>query len=218
MCASFALPGRWVGGISLLLRPALPLAAVLLRAQFHFFFPDQLAAFSTRPILISTSYGPFAAKRPGWAVWGATLTVLGLFARTHSAGIDYLAFQLVRVQNLDIATKAVADSYGAYNLFHAFSFGAFFGWTVLAIGAYLSGTLGLARSIALASMSALMLGTFKGTSPTSILATCGLCVASVPLGLQVLRDGPMPTARTALVNILAAAAVAVLSVVFGELG
>ena len=89
---------------------------------------------------------------------------------------------------------------------------------MLAIGAYVSGELGLARSIALACMSALMLGTLKGTSPTSIVATCGLCVALVPLGLQVLRNGPMPIPRTALVNILTAVTVIVLPVVFGELG
>jgi hypothetical protein len=39
------------------------------------------------------------AKRPGWAVWGGTLVVFGLFARTFHAGIDHFAFQLVRVQN-----------------------------------------------------------------------------------------------------------------------
>jgi hypothetical protein len=51
------------------------------------------------------------AKRPGWAVWGGTLVVFGLFARTFHAGIDHFAFQLVRVQNLELATKAVAGSF-----------------------------------------------------------------------------------------------------------
>lgn len=62
----------------------------------------------------------------------------------------------------------------------------------LAIGAYGSGALSLARSLALASMSALMLGTLKGTSPRA----------------------PCP----ALIQTLAAAAVIVLSVVLGQLG
>ena len=225
-----SFPGCWVGGISMVLGPILLLIGVALRFQFDFFFPQQLAAFQTHPTLMTASYNVFAAgnilmwpaivalanliggARPGWAVWGGTLAMFGLFARTHSAGIDHLAFQLVRVQDLGFATKAVADSYGAYDMFHAVSFGAFFGWMVLAIGAFLSGTLGLFRSIALALMSALMLGTLKGTTVTSIVATAGLCVAVVPLGIRVLRHGSAPNLRTALLQSLAA--IGVIALVF----
>jgi hypothetical protein len=214
----FWFPGPWIGGISLVAAPLLLLAGVILRAQFHFFFPQQLAAYQNHPVLIATSYGLFAAgnvmlwpavttlavliggTRPGWGAWGGTLAMFGLFARTHSAGVDHLAFQLVRVQNLDLATKAVAGSYGAYDLFHAVAFGAFFGWIVLAVGAYLSGTLGVVRSSALALMSALMLGTLKGTAPSSIVATAGLCLALMPLGVRMLRTGSVRDRRTALAH------------------
>ena len=47
-------------------------------------------------------------------------------------------------------------------------------------------------------MSALMLGTLKGTTPTSLVAVAGLCVALVPLGVQVLRSGSAPDRCTAL--------------------
>ena len=38
-----------------------------------------------------------SGTRPRWATWGGTLAILGLFARTFHAGVDHLAFQLVRV-------------------------------------------------------------------------------------------------------------------------
>jgi len=132
----------------MVLGPILLLIGVALRFQFHFFFPQQLAAFHTHPTLMTASYSVFAAgnipmwlaivalanligrTKPGWAVWGGMLAIFGLFARTHSAGIDHFAFQLVRVQDLEPATKAVAESYGAYDMFHAISFGAFLdGWS-----------------------------------------------------------------------------------------
>src|SRR5512138_3428165 len=93
-------PGRWVGGTALMLAPVLMLTGVLLRLQFPFFFPQQLAAYAKHPTLLKTAYGFFLAgnillwpailslanlitvRRPPWAVWGGCLTMLGLFART----------------------------------------------------------------------------------------------------------------------------------------
>ncbi|MFG1694465.1 hypothetical protein [Nonomuraea sp. NPDC049309] len=82
--------------------------------------------------------------------------------------------------------------------FRALSGPAFFGWVVLAAGAYRSGVLGLGRSVALGLMSMLALGPLKGTQiPQSFIAVGGLCVAFVPLGVSLLRDGPRrPGARS----------------------
>lgn len=66
----------------------------------------------------------------------------------------------------------------------------FFGWVVLAVGAYRSGALGLGRSVALGLMSALALGTLKGTEPQSYVAVGGLCLALIPMGVSLLREGP----------------------------
>lgn len=38
------IPGRWVGGVAMVIAPVLLLVGVLLRVQFHFFFPT-----SSRP-------------------------------------------------------------------------------------------------------------------------------------------------------------------------
>ncbi|WP_338876917.1 hypothetical protein WBJ53_14780 [Spirosoma sp. SC4-14] len=209
-------PGRWVGGFSLLIAPLLLLGAEILRVQFNFFFPQQLAAFAQYPLLIQTAYSLFLAgtillwpailtlahligrTKPAWATWGCTFVMLGLFARTFHYGINHLAFQLVKSQNLQQATKAVAESYGAFHIVSVLSGTILFGWIILAIGAYVSGTLSLFRSLSLGLMSALMLGVLKGSTPFSILATSGLCVALVPLGFVVLKTGPAPEWRATL--------------------
>jgi hypothetical protein len=212
----FWFPGRWVGGTAMILGPIFLFVGALLRIQFHFFFPQQLAAFVEHPALIAASYGAFlagnillwpaivtlarliGATRAGWAVWGGAFVIFGLFARAFHAGIDHLAFQIVRVQGLELATKTVAGSYGAFHIVSMLNPVIFFGWIALAIGAYLSGTLGLFRSIALGLMSALMIGVLKGSSIVSVVAIGGLCVALLPLGIKVLREGPMPSYRTIL--------------------
>lgn len=206
-------PGRWVGGVSLVLSPVLLLAGVLLRSGFHYYYPQQLAAFAGHPALMEASYSAFVlgnvlmwpaivtiarrigATHPGWATWGGTLVILGLFTRTFHGGIDHLAFQLVAVQDSESATHAVRDSYGAFHIMRYLDPAIIVGWIVLAIGSYRSRTLGLVRSAALAAMAVIPLGTLKGTVPTSIIGMAALCVALVPLGIAVLREGPPPSRR-----------------------
>ena len=203
-------PGRWLGGTSLIFGPLLLLAGVLLRSQFHFFFPQQLTAFRDHPALIGWSYSCFLAgnilmwpaiatlarligsSHPRWATWGGSLVIFGLFARTFHAGVDHLAFQLVRINGLDSATRTVANSYGAFHVVSGLTVCILIGWIVLAIGAYVSGTLGVVRAVSLGLMSALMIGVLKGSSFSSVIAMSGLCIALVPLGITVLRMEPKP--------------------------
>ncbi|SFO81463.1 hypothetical protein SAMN05421810_10144 [Amycolatopsis arida] len=210
----FWFPGRWVGGTALVLGPPLMLTGLLLRIPFHFFFPQQLAAYDRHPALMTAAYACFVAgnvllwpavltlarmigaTRPTWAVWGGALVMFGLFTRTFHGGIDHLAFQLVDVRGLAPATDAVADSYQAWHVFRFPAVTVLIGWVVLAVGAYLSGALGPVRAVALGLMSGLILGTLKGTeAPQSLIAVGGLCVAFVPLGIQLLRSGPRPSNR-----------------------
>jgi hypothetical protein len=196
--------------------PVLLLAGVLLRIRFHFFFPQQLAAFQDHAVLMTASYNLFWAgiiflwpailtlarligkTRPGWALCGGSFVIFGLFARTFHAGADHLAFQMVRLRGVPAATRTVAGSYGAFHVVSALNAAILLGWILLAIGAYLSGTLGRIRSLALGLMSALMMGVLKGSSPTSIVAVAGLCVALAPLGIATLRMPPVPPLRTVL--------------------
>lgn len=216
-----SFPGRWVSAISLICGPALLMTGILLRSQFHFFFPAQLAAYTRHPALITAAYACFAcgiillcpavmtlaqriaATSPLWGLWGGCLVITGLFTRTFQFGTDHLAFHLTDSFGLQSMINGIGDYYTAWrdmtwHPFRTLSGPAFLGWVVLAIGAYRSGALGLGRSIALGLMSALALGTLKGTEPQSIIAAGGLCVAFVPLGIALLRSGPPPSRRATL--------------------
>ena len=216
---TFHFPGRWIGGGSLILGPLLIATGALLRARFHFFAPQQLAAYQEHPTLVTAAYSFYSfgsvvlcfgilalANRigrwsPVWAAWAGCLAIVGLFNRTFSAGVDHLAFQLVRVQGLDPAFQAVSDSYRAFHVFRYVNGAIMIGWVLLAIGAYRSGTLGRFRSFALGLMVMLPFGTLKGTEIRSI-ALVGLCVALIPLGVSMLREAP-PLSRRAKFWILA---------------
>ncbi|MDH2429452.1 hypothetical protein [Sphaerisporangium sp. TRM90804] len=211
-------PGRWVSGVALICGPILLMTGILLRSQFHYFFPDQLAAYTRHPTLITVSYACFAsgvvllwpavmtlaqriaATSPLWGIWGGCLVIVGLFTRTFQFGTDHLAFHLTDSLGLQTMINAIDAYYLAWrdthwHPFRSLSGPAFFGWMVLAIGAYRSGALGLGRSIALGLMSALAIGTLKGTEPQSVIAAGGLCVALIPLGISLLRSGPPPSRR-----------------------
>jgi hypothetical protein len=230
------LPGRWLGAASLIVGPLLLLTGILLRIQFHFFFPQQLAAYHDHPPLITAAYSCFLAgnillwpavlcvanmistRRPGWAVWGGSFVILGLFARTFHAGVDYLAFQMVKVEGVDSATKTIARSYGAFHVVSALNAPILLGWVLLAIGAYLSETMGLVRCVALGLMSSLMMGVLKGSSITSVVAATGLCVAFVPLGFDLARTPASPSARNLLLGTIAALILVAALFYFGQLG
>jgi hypothetical protein len=136
--------------------------------------------------------------RPGWALWGGAMAVLGLFARVFHAGVDHLAFQLTADRGPEEATRAVADAYGAWHLMSVFSVAIMAGWIVLAVGAVRAKTLGWFRAAALAATALLPLGVLKGTTLVSIVAVVGLAIALVPLGIRVLRKGPVPHPRALL--------------------
>jgi hypothetical protein len=122
------VPGRWIEGTGLVLGPLLLLAGVLTRIGADDFFPGQLAAYAAEPERMVLSYSLYAAgavllwpavtalarmigaTRPGWAGWGATLAILGLFGRVFHAGVSHLAFQLVDALGLPAAQEAVAGT------------------------------------------------------------------------------------------------------------
>lgn len=214
--------GRWLGGSSMIVAPLLLLAGILLRIRFDFFFPQQLQASSDHPRLIFAAYslvlagnialwpgivalaGMIEAKAPRWGLWGGAMVLFGLFARTFHAGADHLAFQIVRVQGVTSAVQVVSDSYGAPHVVKMLNPIILFGWLVLAIGAHRSGVLALPRAIALGAMAGLMMGVLKGSSWVSAICAAGLCIALVPLGVRVLRSGPLPSPLRMVGGFLAA--------------
>lgn len=199
-----------------MLGPVLLLVGTLLRSPFHFFFPDQLRAVAEHPGLLTAAYTAFLAghvvmcaavvflaqriaeTRPGPACWAGVLVTVGLFGRTFHAGVDHAAFSATRQLGVEGATDLVAKGYGDLHLFSFLSFTIMFGWFVLAFAAYRSGVLGPFRAVGVAAMGLLPLGVLKGTELLSIVGTAALCVALVPLGVQVL---PKPTRRNVLIAV-----------------
>lgn len=216
----FWFPGRWIGGFSLVLGPILILIGEILRIEYYYYYPSQLVAFKEQPTLMATSYGLFTAgvvlllpsiltlvkligdKSPRWALWGGILGIFGLLCRMYHAGVDNLAFWLVYFQGLEFATKVIRESYPYnYQGFYVVAtilFSGMVGWLVLAIGTYRSRTLNLPSSIALSLMGIHSMGVLKGTSWDTLLAITGLCVALVPLGFRILKDGPMPNLQNTI--------------------
>jgi hypothetical protein len=230
------IPGRFLGGLSLVLGPLTIATAVALRSGYDFFFPSQLAEYAVHPRLVVISSSAFvvgtvllwpglltlaqriAPARPRLAWWGCVLAITGLFKRAFDAGADYLAYELVRVQGLAVATQAVADSYSGFNIMRTASPAIMAGWVVLAIGAWRSGVLGLAPAIALGAVAALPMGVLKGSHLGSQVAAAGLLIALVPLGVRVLRDGPWPGWRRVALGAAVTVVVGTAFVVLGTLG
>jgi len=135
----------------MILAPILFLIGCCFESSF-IFFPQQLQAFQDHPTLIISSYNFFVVgnillfpaiitlvrilgkKKRQLALWGGMFVILGLFARTFQGGINHLAFQLVNTLGLELATKTIADSYGAFNIIATLNGAIMFGWLILAIG------------------------------------------------------------------------------------
>jgi hypothetical protein len=230
-------PGPWLGGVSLIVGPCLLLAGTLLRLGVPFFFPNQLAAYQRQPTLITAAYALFLAgiialwpgivavaaqvgiTRPGWAIWGGSLVMFGLFARAFHYGVNTFAFALVDSAGLNTATQAVGAYYGHREwVVSSLSAAVMLGWIVLAIGCFLSRTLRLLPAIALALMSGLMIGVLKGSTWASAVQVAGLAVAFVPLGLRFLRDANRPSPRTIRWTVPLLVLFTVGSIVLGQLG
>lgn len=233
MTTERSFPGLWLGGVSLIAGPCLLLAGTLLRLGVPFFFPHQLAAYQRQPTMIGVAYALFlagtialwpgiaavaarvGATRPGWALWGGSLVMLGLFARVFHYGVNTFAFALVDSAGLNTATGAVGGYYAHREwVVSSLSLAVMVGWIVLAVGCFLSSTLRLAPAIALALMAGLMMGVLKGSTWASVVEVAGLVVALVPLGVTFLREAGRARRRTAALVLL----FAVGSVVLGQLG
>jgi hypothetical protein len=198
-------PGTWVSAASLIISPILFLAGEVLRSGADYPFSDQLSFYSDHRGLMGISYGTSALSlmlmwpgvlavahlvgrtRPGWSVAGGTLAITGLLVNAFHEGMNLMAFRMVAELGTDTATGAVAASYADPYLVYPLVFVDNLGWIVLAIGAYLSRTLGWLRSLGLLIMCAHVSGLLKGVTAVGLLYDVGLCAAFIPLGISLLR-------------------------------
>ena len=106
---------------------------------------------------------------------------------TFHEGMNLMAFRMVAELGTETATGAVAASYADPYLVYPLVFVDNLGWIVLAVGAYLSRTLGWLRSLGLLIMCAHVSGLLKGATAIGLLLDVGLCAAFIPLGISLLR-------------------------------
>ncbi|MEO3812554.1 hypothetical protein ABGB17_26435 [Sphaerisporangium sp. B11E5] len=178
---------------------------------------SQVAAYVENPGTVTAGYACFAAgalllcpafvtlartvalRCPRLAAWGGTLLVIALFARLYHAGVEQAAFDLAEAQGLrravDFVLSSYADiSYGPWRVPVTASACQYPGMVLLAIGAFRSGTFGLARCVALVMAGALWGGVLKAAEVSDVVWAAGLCLALVPLGVRLLR-GTAPEPR-----------------------
>ena len=79
--ATFWFPGRWMGGLSLIIGPLLLLAAALLRIEFHYFYDVQLLAYANHPALIAAAYSCFVLGC--LFLWPGIITLVRFIAVKH---------------------------------------------------------------------------------------------------------------------------------------
>jgi hypothetical protein len=203
-------PGTWISAASLIISPGLFLLGEVLRSGAAYPFSDQLSFYADHKGLMGISYGISALSlmlmwpgvlavahlightRPGWSVAGGTLAMTGLLVNTFHEGMNLMAFRMVDELGTDTATGTVAGSYADPYLVYPLVLADNLGWIVLAVGAYLSRTLGWLRSLGLLIMCAHVSGLLKGATAVGVVCDIGLCAAFIPLGLSLLRHRMQP--------------------------
>ncbi|RRS01364.1 hypothetical protein [Glycomyces terrestris] len=214
--ALVAGPALWCLGLLLRALPAhsdllAPERWAELRAR-PFAAPMVLAMYEAGPDLVLTGFAVFmlgalvlafaypalahlaAAASPRLAWWGASLVVLGLFTRLYWAGVEQAAFVMTEQRGAEAAARFVLGaypdlSYGPWRIVVWSSALHYLGFVLLAVAAYRSRVLGLARGTALVWAGTMWGGVLKEAHLADVLAAAAACAALAPLGLRLLR-GP----------------------------
>lgn len=213
-------PGPWVGGICLVVTPVIAVVSSAMAIGAYSESGPKLAAgladhharmvwalnLNLLGVMLALFVVAFLAQaisatHPRLGRAGGVLTLLGLLGPGFFLGIfwgashivDTPAHQRVAALLIDGSNKVptTIDNISGVCLLA--------GFTVLGVGAARSGLLGRGRAAALAVTALIPFGFISGYMVISCLAFCGLAVAVLPLGVQVLRDtrGTTPAAAVA---------------------
>ncbi|TQN28749.1 hypothetical protein FHX37_4113 [Haloactinospora alba] len=199
-------PGRWLSGISLATAPVLLLAGELLKAPFHFYFPDQIAAHGDRPgrlfwayslwflglLMLWPAFVALAARiarsRPWLGRAVGALTIVGLLVNSFYEGVNYLAFRLSEVSGEALATHLIEEIYPRFSIAYALTWTDNLGWLLLAVGLLLTRTVGVVRFLCILPMAGHASGILKGFTVGGVVLDVLLCVAFVSLAVETARD------------------------------
>lgn len=203
-------PGRRATGGSLVLAPLLLLTGELLKAPYHFFFPDQIAAYSSAPAQIAWGYGVWfvglvflvpafvglagaiARVRPVLGALAGTVCLLGLVVAAFFEGAGFVALQLVDAHSPALATAFVEFLYPRPHVAYALVWAPNLGWVLLAAGLLAARSVGAVRFLFVLLMAVHANGVLKGFTVWGAVLDALLCVAFASLAVQILRHRPEP--------------------------
>lgn len=138
-----------------------------------------------------------AAKRPLLASIGGFLILAWAASAPFFGGIQYVDVPLASVVD-DATARTVGEAAGFIPIpVLVGTIGLLAGWTTLAVGAWRAGILGIARSVALASVCLVPVAVaFAGQPLLAVVPFVGMAIALVPLGIDLLRSAGGRAATT----------------------
>ena len=172
--------------------------------------PMELAIYESSPGFVLTGFAVFmlgaltlafaypalarivATRSPRLAWWGASLVILGLFARFYWAGVEQAAFVMTEQRGAEATADFVLGSYpvlsyGPWRIVVWCSALHYLGIVLLVIGAYRAQILGLARCAALLWAGAMWGGVLKESHLLDVLSSAAACAILAPIGMNLLR-------------------------------
>lgn len=116
-----------------------------------------------------------------------SLAIVGLLVNLFYEGINHLAFELVDVHGVTLATDFVRETYPWMSVGYALTWTDNLAWLLLGVGCYLTRRLGWLRALCLALMAAHASGALKGFTIEGVVFDLLLCFALITLGVQLAR-------------------------------
>jgi hypothetical protein len=177
--------------------------------------PMELAMYEAGPGFVLTGFAVFmlgalslvfaypalarfaAAASPRLAWWGASLVVLGLFARLYWGGVEQAAFVMAEQDGAEAAADFVLGaypdlSYGPWRIVVWCSALHYPGIVMLVFAVYRSQVFGIARCAALLWSGMMWVGVLKEAHLLDVLSAAAACAVLAPLGIRLLRTGAAP--------------------------
>jgi len=212
-------PGAWVSGVCLIVTPVLAVVGSALAIGAYSESGPKLAAgladHHTRMVLalnlnlagvmlaffaVAFLAQAIAASHPRLGRAGGVLAMLGLLGPAFFLGIFWGAAHIVDTPAHErVAALLIAGSNKVTTTIDNISGVCLLaGFIVLGIGAAKSGLLARGRAAALAATGLIPFGFISGYMMIACLAFCGLAVAGVPMGVQVLRAARVATPEPAV--------------------
>jgi hypothetical protein len=180
----------------------------LLKTPAYFYYPAQLAAYAAHPVRWQWAYAVWTVgliclwpaflaivslisrSRPWLGRVTGALAFTGLMVNAFYEGVNHLAFELVKVHGVGLATDFVARTYGWFSLPYALTWTDNLAWILLAVGAWRIRLIGPLPALGIAFMATHASGVLKGYNPLGVTADLLLLAAFTAVAIRLVRARP----------------------------